>query len=176
MLPTRIATTETLEDLLSEPTPSLVDAMRRSAGDLIVLGAGGKMGPTLARMARRAADAAGVEPARDSPCPVSSPPPRGNSSTRRGIDTIVCDLLDDGAVMRLPDAPDVVYMAGMKFGATGQEALTWAENCVIPALGLPPLSREPHRRVLDRQRVPARAGGAGSVEDDPPGARLANTP
>ena len=131
-LPTRIDTVDALEDLLSDPPPHLVDATRGSTGDLIVLGAGGKMGPTLARMARRAADAAGVTRR------VFAASRFGSATVRQrleaaGVNTMVCDLLDDRAVMRLPDAADVVYMAGMKFGATGQAALTWAENCLIPA-------------------------------------------
>ena len=104
MLPDRIDTVEDLDTLLSEPTEQVVEAARRSTGDLMVLGAGGKMGPTLARMARRAADAAGVA----RPCIAVS---RFQSAATRqqldeaGIHTIVCDLLDDGAVMRLPEAP-----------------------------------------------------------------------
>jgi nucleoside-diphosphate-sugar epimerase len=132
VLPNRIDTIETLEDLLSEPTSGLLEVTGGSTGDLVVLGAGGKMGPTLARMARRVADAAGVT---RRVIAVS----RFQSATARqrldaaGVETIACDLLDEHAVMRLPDATDVVYMAGMKFGATGQAALTWAENCLIPA-------------------------------------------
>ena len=76
------------------------------------------------------------------------------------METIACDLLDDDAVVRLPDATDVVYMAGMKFGATGQAALTWAENCLIPASVCRRYRVVPHRRVLDGQRVSARARGA----------------
>ena len=132
MLPTRIDTVETLEDLLSEPTPKLLEMTRHGSGDLIVLGAGGKMGPTLARMARRAADAAGVGRR------VIAVSRFGSATARQrleaaGVETIACDLLDERAAMGLPDATDVVYMAGMKFGATGQAALTWAENCLIPA-------------------------------------------
>jgi nucleoside-diphosphate-sugar epimerase len=132
VLPTRIDTVETLEDLLSEPTPWLVDATRGSAGDLIVLGAGGKMGPTLARMARRAANAGGLMRRVIAVSRFQSPAARQRLDDA-GVETIACDLLDEYAVTQLPDATDVLYMAGMKFGATGQAALTWAENCLIPA-------------------------------------------
>jgi hypothetical protein len=132
VLPNRIDTTDTLEELLSEPTAGLIDATRSATGDLVVLGAGGKMGPTLSRMARRAADAAGVSKRIIAVSRFSSMATRQRLEAA-GVETLACDLLDERAVMRLPDAVDIVYMAGMKFGATGQEALTWAENCIIPA-------------------------------------------
>jgi dTDP-4-dehydrorhamnose reductase len=168
MLPDRIDSVEVLEDLLSEPTESAIEAARGSTGDLVVLGAGGKMGPTLARMARRAADAAGVERA------IFAVSRFGSAETRQrldeaGVRTIACDLLDDAAVPGLPDATDVIYMAGMKFGATGQEALTWVENCVIPASVC---RRYPSSRIVAFSTgnvYPLVAAGRASVEDDPPG-------
>jgi hypothetical protein len=132
VLPTRIDSIETLEDLLSAPTSGLVDATRGSTGALIVLGAGGKMGPTLARMARRAADAARVTRRVIAVSRFQSAAARQRLDVA-GVETVACDLLDEHAVMALPDATDVIYMAGMKFGASGQAALTWAENCLIPA-------------------------------------------
>ena len=131
-LPDRIATVEQLEDLLSEPTRGVVETMARLDGDLLFLGVGGKMGPSLARMARRATDLANV---RRRIIGVSrfSPGTLESALHQYGIETIRCDLLDPSAVERLPDVPNVVFMTGMKFGATGNEALTWAMNCTVPA-------------------------------------------
>lgn len=129
----RLASTAEVEDRLSEPTPGVIQTMQRASGDLVVLGAGGKMGPTLARMAQRAVKAAGT-PRRV--IAVSRFSTRGlrDAFEEHGIETIACDLLDRQAVAALPEAGDVVFMAGMKFGATGRAALTWAENCLVPAL------------------------------------------
>src|SRR4051794_24505179 len=111
---TSLADVAELEDLLSEPTPGAVDALRRLDGDLILLGAGGKMGPTLARMARRASDAAG---SRRRVIAVSRfGDERLVASLRgHGVEVIRCDLLDEEQLARLPDAPNVVAMTGMKF-------------------------------------------------------------
>jgi nucleoside-diphosphate-sugar epimerase len=98
-----------------------------------VLGVAGKMGPTLARMAKRASDAAGVKRRVIGASRFSSP-----ELERRladwGVETIRCDLLDRDALEALPDAANVVYMAGMKFGSTGQEWRTWAMNVFLPGL------------------------------------------
>ena len=122
-----------LEELLSEPTEGVVRTMRELDGDIIVLGVAGKMGPTLARMAKRASDAAGVKRRVIGASRFSSP-----ELERRladwGIGTIRCDLLDRNALAALPDVANVVYMAGMKFGSTGQEWRTWAMNVFLPGL------------------------------------------
>jgi nucleoside-diphosphate-sugar epimerase len=128
-----ITTVEELEDRLSEPTPGVVETLGRLEGDFILLGAGGKMGPTLARMARRASEAAGVRRRILAVSRFGS----GNleeSLHQHGVETQRCDLLDPAQVEQLPEAPNVVFMTGMKFGATGQEALTWAMNTHAPAL------------------------------------------
>jgi nucleoside-diphosphate-sugar epimerase len=132
MIVERIPSIDVLEDLLSAPTPAVVESVRRGAGDLIVLGAGGKMGPTLARMARRAFEQAGADRSVIAVSRFSNTGARA-SLERHGIRTVACDLLDPQAVALLPDAADVVYMAGMKFGADADPALTWAENCLLPA-------------------------------------------
>jgi nucleoside-diphosphate-sugar epimerase len=122
-----------LEDLLSDPAEPTVQALRTLEGDVVVLGVGGKMGPTLARMVKRASSLTGV--ARRvigvSRFSASALEQRLQSW---GVETIRADLLDSASYANLPDAPNVVYMAGMKFGATGQEALTWAMNAHLPAL------------------------------------------
>ena len=166
MLPTRIDTIETLENLLSEPTSALVDATRGSAGDLIVLGAGGKMGPTLARMARRAADAAHLTRRVIAVSRFQSTAARQRLDGA-GVETIACDLLDEHAVMRLPDAADVIYMAGMKFGATGQAALTWAENCLIPASVCRRYASSRMVAFSTGNVYPLVPAGYGSREEDP---------
>src|SRR5438132_1667092 len=122
-----------LEELLSEPSPAAVAALGRLDGDLIVLGVGGKMGPTLACMARRASDAAGT-PRRVIGVARFSDPRVETSLQRHGVETIRCDLLDPAQLAALPEIPNVVFMVGMKFGATGQAALTWAMNVHLPGL------------------------------------------
>ena len=156
-----------LEERLSEPTPELVEALVGLPGDIVVLGVAGKMGPTLARMARRAADAVGV---RRRVIGVARFSDGGEAALRaHGVETVRCDLLDAAAVARLPDAANVVFLAGRKFGSTGDEAATWAVNAYLPGL------------VCERYRgsrvVALSTGnvygltpvvGGGSREEDPP--------
>ena len=125
-------TEDELETVLSEPTPAVVAALGRLSGDIVILGVAGKMGPTLARMARRASDAAGVARRIIGVARFSS----GNEATLQanGIETLRCDLLDEDAVAQLPDAPNVIFMTGTKFGTTGNEASTWAMNSFLPGL------------------------------------------
>ena len=118
-----------LDDLLSTPTEGVIDTFARLDGDLIVLGVAGKMGPTLAWMARRAFDAAGRRDRRVFGVARFSEPGRESWLRDRGIEPIGCDLLDPEALGRLPEVPNV-----MKFGATGQEARTWGVNAFLPGL------------------------------------------
>jgi nucleoside-diphosphate-sugar epimerase len=131
--PTVIESVDQLDDLLSEPSDAAIEALSRLEGDLLLLGVGGKMGPTLARMARRASDAAGM---RRRVIGVSRFSGDGLEAwlQKHGVETMRCDLLDPAQLQRLPDVPYVVFMTGMKFGSTGQEALTWAMNAHLPAL------------------------------------------
>ncbi|MEN6406437.1 MAG: NAD-dependent epimerase/dehydratase family protein [Thermoguttaceae bacterium] len=132
-LPDAIENVEQLDELLSRPTPEVVATMGRIDGDMIVLGVGGKIGPSLARMARRASDAAGV---RRRIIGVSrfSKPELQNSLESHGVETIRCDLLEADQLAALPEASNVLYLAAMKFGTTGQEASTWARNVHVPGL------------------------------------------
>jgi nucleoside-diphosphate-sugar epimerase len=132
-LPEYVRDTEHLEDLLSEPTEGLVEALRRIDGDIVILGVGGKMGPTLARMAVRASQAAGVRRRVIGVARFSSSGLAKRLNTH-GVETIQCDLLDRAVLAKLPEAPNVIFMAGMKFGSTGQEALTWAMNSYLPGM------------------------------------------
>ncbi len=131
-IPTKIEDLARLEKLLSEPTAHAIETLAKLDGDLLLLGVAGKMGPTLARMARRASDAAGVKRriigvARFSDARLET------QLQSWGVETIRCDLLEADQLAKLPDAPNVIAMFGMKFGSTGQEARTWAMNCLAPA-------------------------------------------
>jgi nucleoside-diphosphate-sugar epimerase len=131
--PEQIADVEQLEDLLSAPPASVVEMMKRTPGDVLVLGVAGKMGPTLARMAKRAALAADT-PRRVIGVARFSTPGVESRLHAQGIETIHCELLDPAQLERLPDAPNVIYMAGRKFGATSNEGLTWAMNAYLPGM------------------------------------------
>jgi nucleoside-diphosphate-sugar epimerase len=117
-----------LEDRLSLPSGSLPGLMASIPGDLIILGAGGKMGPSLTRMARR------CDPVRRV-IAVSrwSDPTKAAALRDIGVETISAELLDPRALAALPDAPNVVFMAGQKFGTTGSPSSTWAMNAAVPA-------------------------------------------
>lgn len=125
-------TVEQLEDELARPRPATIDALRRAPGDVVILGAGGKMGPTLARMAARAAADAGSRRRVIAVSRFGSPDiPR--ALQREGVEVVQADLLDRTAVERLPDAPNVIFMAGQKFGTTDDPSRTWMMNVVVPA-------------------------------------------
>jgi nucleoside-diphosphate-sugar epimerase len=128
-LPDHITGIEALEDLLSAPSSALIETLARVPGDLMVLGVGGKMGPTLARMAKRA------DPSRRviGVARFSEPGLRVQLEAH-GIECIAADLLSREALAGLPDAPNIVFMAGRKFGSAGSEWLTWAMNAYVPAL------------------------------------------
>ncbi len=127
------ASLDELEERLSRPTPDVVELMRHLPGDFIILGAAGKMGPSLARMAKRASDEASTQ-RRIIAVSRFSTPGSAEAFQQHGIETIAVDLLDANAVAYLPHAPNVIYMAGMKFGSTGQEPMTWAMNAWLPGL------------------------------------------
>jgi nucleoside-diphosphate-sugar epimerase len=129
----RIEDVAHLEDLLSDPTERAVETMASLEGDLLVLGIGGKMGPTLARMARRADEAAGVKRRIIGVSRFSTPGQREELKAC-DIETIACDLLEPGSLEGLPEKPNVVLMTGMKFGSTGNEARTWAMNTFLPGM------------------------------------------
>ena len=123
-LPERFEDEQALEHFLATPSRDLVRDLARLDGDLLILGAGGKMGPTLARLARNAMarERRVIAVARFSDGRVRE------SLQSHGIETISCDLLDRDAVAKLPRSPNVVFMAGRKFGAEGNMPLTWAMN------------------------------------------------
>lgn len=127
-LPDLIHTEDELEELISRPTQGLVDDLAQVDGDLVVLGVAGKVGPSLARMAKRAApDKRVIGVAR------FSEPGLRDQLEGWGIETIRCDLLDADAVADLPKAANVVYMAGKKFGTNDDPSFAWAMNTLVPA-------------------------------------------
>src|ERR1043166_1111759 len=164
----RIEDVAALEELLARPSEALIADLARLDGDILVLGAGGKMGPTLAWMARRAASAKRVvAAARFSEAGLRE------ALEKRHIETIACDLLDRGAVERLPQFANVVFMAGRKFGAEGDLPLTWAMNVHVPAIVADVFRRA---RIVAFSTgcvypfVPVEGGGASEDSaPDPPG-------
>jgi nucleoside-diphosphate-sugar epimerase len=133
MLPELIASVEQLDDLLSEPPEAATAALRALPGDIVVLGVGGKMGPTLARMAKRASNA-GTASRRVFGVSRFSNPGLPKQLASWGVEPVQADLLDRTVYDSLPDAANVIFMAGMKFGTAGQQSRTWAMNAYVPAL------------------------------------------
>src|SRR6201747_3066229 len=128
-LPETIADIAALDDLLCRPSQALIDDLGKVDGDIMILGVAGKMGPTLAGLARAALpDRRIIGVAR------FSDPSVKDWLHARGIETINCDLLDEAALDELPKAPNIIFMAGRKFGAEGDLSLTWAMNSHVPAL------------------------------------------
>lgn len=128
-LPDRFRDVEHLEDVMTAPPPELVAELGRIDGDVIILGVGGKIGPSLARLAKRAAPGKRI-------VGVARFSEKGlrEKLTAAGIECIAADLLDRAQIEALPKLPNVVFMAGFKFGASGHEAFTWAMNAHVPAL------------------------------------------
>lgn len=122
-----------LEERLSRPHSGDVEAMASLDGDLLILGAAGKMGPSLAKLARRACEAAGLKKRIIAVARFSDPSVRNDLEASR-VETIACDLLEPEVLEKLPDAPNVVFMAARKFGTSGAEYLTWAMNTYLPGL------------------------------------------
>lgn len=129
----KIHTIGELEERLSRPSDAVVSAMKALDGDVLILGAGGKMGPSLAKLARRAADLAEksrriIAVSRFSNAELTE------DLSRCGIETIALDLLEPGVLDRLPEIPNIIFMAARKFGTAGDEHLTWAMNTYLPGL------------------------------------------
>jgi nucleoside-diphosphate-sugar epimerase len=128
-IPVTFATADELDAFMSCPSEALIADLEQVPGDIMVVGAGGKMGPTLARMAKRACpDRRVTGVAR-----FSEPGLKSYLETH-GVETITADLLDPHSVAGLPQVPNVIFMAGRKFGSAGNEPLTWAMNSFVPAM------------------------------------------
>ena len=128
-----IKTESELEELLSRPDEATASAMAALDGDLLILGAGGKMGPSLARLARRAIDQAGVKKRVIAVARFTNDRLLSEFAAQ-GIEAIASDLLDRGSLDQLPDIENVIFMAARKFGTSGEEHLTWAMNTYLPGL------------------------------------------
>ena len=115
-----------LEDILAAPSEADIEAARALEGDILILGAAGKMGPSLARRVRRSIEAAGTK--------VRVTTVSRSALDLKGIDHIQCDMLAPGALETLPDAPNVIHMAARKFGSSGSPELSWAANTLLPGL------------------------------------------
>jgi nucleoside-diphosphate-sugar epimerase len=156
-----------LEERLSRPVPGVAEALAGVGGDIVLLGAGGKIGPSMARMARRALDDAGSD------AQVLAVSRFSDADVRKGLEadgvrTLAVDLADPASYADLPDAAAVYFLAAMKFGTSGQEHRTWWSNAAIPTLvaaryrGVPTVVYSTGNVYPLR---PLAAGGA--VEDDP---------
>ncbi len=167
-LPDSIADIAALDDLLCRPSQPLIDDLAKVDGDIMILGVAGKMGPTLAGLAKAA-----LPGRRIIGVARFSDPGVKDWLHARGIETINCDLLDEAALRALPQASNIIFMAGRKFGAEGDLSLTWAMNVHVPALVAEAF---PHSRIVAFSTgcvypfVPV--GGKGATEDvapNPPG-------
>ena len=128
-LPDRFRDVEHLEEVMTEPSAALTAELEQVPGDIIILGVGGKIGPTLARLAKRAAPGKRVVGVAR-----FSEPELREHLTAFGVECIAADLLDRNQIDALPKLANVVFMAGRKFGSSGHEDLTWAMNAHVPAL------------------------------------------
>lgn len=142
--PARIENVTQLEEMLSRPTPAALAGLADLDSDLVVLGVGGKMGPSLARMAVRAIAELGL------PYRVYGVARFSRASLRAeleeaGVHTIACDLLDRSALTALPESRNIIFMAGQKFGTTGNQSMTWALNSFLPGLVC---ERYPQARIV----------------------------
>ncbi len=156
-------TVDDLEELLSRPTAAVVADLAAVDGDIMLLGVGGKMGPTLARMARRAApDRRIIAVARFSDPAVAA------ALETHGVEPIRADLLDRAAIARLPRVPNVILMAGHKFGTSDAPSHTWATNTILPVFVAEAMAES---RIVAFSTgnvypfLPVAAGGA--TEDEP---------
>lgn len=157
--PEEIKTVADLEAALSRPSERDIAFLTRLEGDIMILGAAGKMGPSLVCLCRRAADASG-RPRRIvavSRQPIQIP----------GVDSIACDLLDRAQVAHLPEIPNILFLAGRKFGSTDAPSLTWAANTIVPAIAAERFRNSRFVVFSTGNVYPFRdAGGQGSRETD----------
>lgn len=166
-LPERIRDEQELESVLTHPSPELVRFIATISSPLVVLGAAGKMGPTLCLLARRAAELAGH------PLEVIAVSRFQQGSARHsleegGVRCLSVDLLDRSAANQLPDTANLVYLVGLKFGTALNPAVTWATNCLVPA-SVCERYRQARIVALSTGNVYplSSADGSGSIESDP---------
>lgn len=165
--PAAIETVAALDELLSRPTPALVDGIRRLSSPLLVLGAGGKMGPTLCVLARRAAEEAGH------PLEIVAVSRFNDLRARdwleaRGVRTHIADLLNPASYAGLPDSANVAYLVGLKFGTAQNPSTTWAMNTLVPWHTCERFQRSRIVALSTGNVYPmSSVDGTGSVETDP---------
>lgn len=162
-------TLEELENRLSAPSERLVEDIKNIKGDILILGVGGKMGPSLARLARRALDETGSDQ-RVIGVSRFSQGSLQEELEAAGVETIAADLTDEAELKQLPEVENVIYMVGRKFGTSGQEHMTWAMNSYLPGRVAEKFKKS--RIVVFSSGniypyVPVFSGGA--TEDTPPG-------
>jgi nucleoside-diphosphate-sugar epimerase len=164
--PNKIADEEQLEELISRPGKEVIAMFSRIDGDIMFLGISGKIGPTLARMAKRACDEAGVKKKMFGVSLFDSPEQR-KKFENLGIETIHGDLLDTEFIKSLPLVKNIFFLAGMKFGSLDNLSLTWAVNTYLPALVA---ERFKHSRIVAFSTgcvyalVPVKSGGSKETE------------
>jgi nucleoside-diphosphate-sugar epimerase len=167
-LPRFIDSESILEDILSRPSRESIDILSKIRGDILILGVGGKIGPSLAKLVRNAIEESGVKKkvfavSRFSRAEVK------DELANLGIVTIKCDLLEENSIDTIPEIPNVIYMVGMKFGTEENEPLTWATNAYIPGVVA---QKFKHSRIVIFSTgnvyplVPITSGGA--LESHPP--------
>jgi nucleoside-diphosphate-sugar epimerase len=168
MLPEYIESETELEDILAEPADADLACVARLTGDVLVVGAGGKMGPSLARRVHRAVQRIDGRIAVTAASRFSSAAVR-DELERDGVRTIACDLLDRSSVAALPPTPNVLFLAGRKFGTLDRSDLTWAINTLVPAI-VAEHFRESRMVVFSTGNVYplVPASGSPSNEDDQP--------
>jgi hypothetical protein len=167
-LPDSIQTEEELDLLLSQPSAQLVENIRDVNSPLVIIGAGGKLGPTLALMARRAADAAGCGLEIIAVSRFNATAPARAWLEQRGIRTLSCDLLRADSTRQLPDSNNVIYLAGQKFGTGKSPATTWAVNVAAPARVAERYSRARLVALSTGNVYPlSEVSKGGAVESDP---------
>ncbi len=132
-LPDIIESEAELDEILSRPMHETVKTVSQLDGDILILGVSGKIGPTLARLVKRAVDEAGLRKRVIGASRFSTLGLK-DELEKAGVETVSCDLLDEEQLDRLPDASNVIYMVGRKFGTEEDASLTWAVNTLIPAM------------------------------------------
>jgi nucleoside-diphosphate-sugar epimerase len=166
-LPAVIENEAILDDVMTRPDPLLIESIKTLSSPLVILGAGGKMGPSMAVLARRAADAA------RHPLDILAVSRFSDGRARqwlkaRGVQTISCDVMDRNALAGLPDTQNLIYLVGLKFGTSQEPSMTWAANTLAPA-HIAERYAEARIVALSTGNVYplSPVGGAGSLEIDP---------
>ena len=124
-------TIQELDRFMSQPSIALINDLKAIDGDIMVLGAGGKMGPTLCKLAMNAISEAGIEKKVIAVSRFSNEK-HAQDLESHGIHVLKADLLNESDLENLPDIPNIIYMAGRKFGTSKDQSLTWAMNAYLP--------------------------------------------